>query len=185
MSQPSQQDEIMAEEAGQRRQLPASSRSEARGLSQGQIVRKRFLGHTGAIVGLAVFAIIFVMAFTSVGYAGIPGWWKYTHEDVSPLVNDGAPDCIAVAAGLGRAPLRPGPDRPRPVRHDHARRPAVHHHHGRDRPDRRPDRRGGRCAVRLLPRLDRGRPDAPHRRHHHHPALLLAAVMAPAGRPPR
>ena len=51
---------------------------EAKGLSQGQIVRKRFLGHSGAIIGLVVFAFIFVLAFTSVGYLGIPGWWKYT-----------------------------------------------------------------------------------------------------------
>ena len=52
---------------------------EAKGLSQGQIVRKRFLGHSGAIIGLVVFALIFVVAFTSVGYMGIPGWWKYSH----------------------------------------------------------------------------------------------------------
>ena len=38
-----------------------------------------------------VFAFIFVLAFTSVGYLGIPGWWKYTHEQVSPLINDGVP----------------------------------------------------------------------------------------------
>ena len=48
-----------------------------------------------------VFAFIFVLAFTSVGYLGIPGWWKYTHEQVSPLVNDGAPDLLAVAARPG------------------------------------------------------------------------------------
>ena len=45
---------------------------EAKGLSQGQIVRKRFLGHSGAIIGLVVFAFIFVLAFTSVGYLGHP-----------------------------------------------------------------------------------------------------------------
>ncbi|GAB15562.1 putative peptide ABC transporter permease protein [Arthrobacter globiformis NBRC 12137] len=100
----------MAEEAGLR-QEPAGIEpvSEARGLSQGQIVRKRFLGHSGAIAGLAVFAIIFVMAFTSVGYAGIPGWWKYTHEAVSPLVNDGAPTASLWPLAWGEHPF--GQDR--------------------------------------------------------------------------
>ena len=69
MSQPSQQDEIMAEDDAGLRQTRGRYRAdlEAKGLSQGQIVRKRFLGHTGALIGLVVFAIIFVMAFTSVG----------------------------------------------------------------------------------------------------------------------
>jgi len=110
MSQPSQQDEIMAEQAAVRQEAAGIEPvSEARGLSQGQIVRKRFLGHSGAIVGLAVFAIIFVMAFTSVGYAGIPGWWKYTHEAVSPLVNDGSPTASLWPLAWGEHPF--GQDR--------------------------------------------------------------------------
>jgi peptide/nickel transport system permease protein len=110
MSQPSQQDEIIAEEAGLRQEAAGIEPvAEAKGLSQGQIVRKRFLGHSGAIVGLAVFAIIFVMAFTSVGYAGIPGWWKYTHEAVSPLVNDGTPTASLWPLAWGEHPF--GQDR--------------------------------------------------------------------------
>jgi peptide/nickel transport system permease protein len=110
MSQPSQQDEIMAEEAGLRQEAAGVEPvSEARGLSRGQMVRKRFLGHSGAIGGLVVFAIIFVMAFTSVGYAGIPGWWKYTHEAVSPLVNDGTPTASLWPLAWGEHPF--GQDR--------------------------------------------------------------------------
>lgn len=110
MSQPSQQDEIMAEDANLRQ--PAAGVEpilEAKGLSQGQIVRKRFLGHSGAIAGLVVFAIIFVMAFTSVGYWGIPGWWKYNHEEVSPLVNDGVPTASLWPLAWGEHPF--GQDR--------------------------------------------------------------------------
>jgi peptide/nickel transport system permease protein len=65
--------------------------AEARGLSQGQIVRKKFLDNTGAIVSLVVFSIVFVLAFTSVGFAGIPGWWKYNHTEFVPLLDGGAP----------------------------------------------------------------------------------------------
>ena len=82
---------------------------EAKGLSQGQIVRKRFLGHSGAIIGLVVFAFIFILAFTSVGYLGIPGWWKYNHEQVSPLVNDGAPTSSLWPLAWGEHPF--GQDR--------------------------------------------------------------------------
>ncbi|BBE23449.1 ABC transporter permease [Arthrobacter sp. MN05-02] len=65
--------------------------AEAKGLSQGQIVRKKFFDNTAAIISLIVFAIIFVLAFTSVGFAGIPGWWKYNHTEFVALLNGGAP----------------------------------------------------------------------------------------------
>ncbi|MCU1530559.1 MAG: transporter permease [Arthrobacter sp.] len=111
MSQPSQQDEIMAEEAASRRAAAAGVEPvlDAKGLSQGQIVRKRFLGHSGAIAGLVAFGIIFLMAFTSVGYWGIPGWWEYTHEDVAPLVNGGAPTASFWPLAWGEHPF--GQDR--------------------------------------------------------------------------
>ncbi|WP_369044953.1 ABC transporter permease [Sinomonas sp. P10A9] len=64
---------------------------EAKGLSLGQIVRKRFFGHTGALAGLIVFAVIFVLAFSSEGWGPIPGWWQYQHDQVTPLVNEGVP----------------------------------------------------------------------------------------------
>jgi peptide/nickel transport system permease protein len=64
---------------------------EAKGLSQGQIVRRKFFDNTAAIISLVVFAIIFLLAFTSVGFAGIPGWWKYNHTEFLPLLGAGAP----------------------------------------------------------------------------------------------
>ena len=170
MSQPSQQDEILARRAGGPR--PASSRSSRRSpaSARAQIVRKRFLGHSGAIIALGRARSSSCWPSPPWAYLGfIPGWWKYNSRRSTRRLNGGAPT-LAVAARLGRPSLRPGPDRPRPLRHDHARHPAVHHRHGRDRPHRRPDRRRGRRPLRLLPRLDRSRPDAPHRRHHHLPA---------------
>jgi len=109
MSQPTQEDELLAQQA-----LAEAAATQARGevtsgLSQGQIVRKRFFGHTGALVGLAVFAIILLLAFTSVGALGIPGWWKYNYLDVSPLVNDGAPTASLLPPAWGEHPF--GQDR--------------------------------------------------------------------------
>lgn len=108
MSQPTQEEEILARQAAHGGTLPAPS-TESIGLSQGQIVRKRFLGHAGALAGLAAFAVIFVLAFTAVGWAGIPGWWKYNHLDVSPLVNGGAPTAGLWPLAWGEHPF--GQDR--------------------------------------------------------------------------
>ncbi|SDH40020.1 peptide/nickel transport system permease protein [Arthrobacter subterraneus] len=65
---------------------------DSRGLSQGQIVRKRFFGHTAAVASLVIFFGVVILAFTSVGYAGIPGWWKWNYIETPPLANPtGAP----------------------------------------------------------------------------------------------
>ncbi|WP_323959025.1 ABC transporter permease subunit [Arthrobacter sp. JZ12] len=66
--------------------------SEVKGLSQGQIVRKRFFGHTAAVISLVVFFGVVILAFTSIGYAGIPGWWKWNYIETPPLATpNGAP----------------------------------------------------------------------------------------------
>ncbi|GAB3545120.1 ABC transporter permease [Arthrobacter tumbae] len=65
---------------------------ETKGLSQGQIVRKRFLGHTAAVVSMVVFIAVVLLAFTSIGYAGIPGWWKWDYVETPTLATpNGAP----------------------------------------------------------------------------------------------
>ena len=40
---------------------------ETEGLSQGQIVRRRFFRHRGAMIAIVVLALIVILAFTSVG----------------------------------------------------------------------------------------------------------------------
>lgn len=64
---------------------------EVKGLSQSAIVRKRFIGNTPAVVSIVVFVLIAVMAFTSIGFLGVPGWWHYNYEDFSTQVNGGRP----------------------------------------------------------------------------------------------
>lgn len=108
MTQPTQEEELLAQQALLEAAVIESSEMTS-GLSQGQIVRKRFFGHTGALIGLAVFALIFLLAFTSVGAFGIPGWWKYNHVDVSPLVNDGVPTSSFWPLAWGEHPF--GQDR--------------------------------------------------------------------------
>lgn len=67
---------------------------EIKGLSQGAIVRKRFFGNTPAVVSIFVFLGILILAFTSIGFGPIPGWWKYNFTGFTPEVNSGAPTFV-------------------------------------------------------------------------------------------
>lgn len=69
---------------------------ETKGLSQGQIIRKRFFGHTAAMVALVVFLLVVILVFSASGiklwgWINIPGWWKYSYLDVQDLVKNAAP----------------------------------------------------------------------------------------------
>lgn len=67
----------------------AIANKEVEGLSQGQIVRRRFFRHRGAVIALFVLTslIVFVMSAldTKIGALRIPGWWKWTVEDIPEL----------------------------------------------------------------------------------------------------
>lgn len=59
--------------------------------SQGQMVRRRFRNHAGAMISLTVLAAVFILAFSSIGFAGIPGWWDKTYTATGAVQNGGAP----------------------------------------------------------------------------------------------
>ncbi|MEM8618825.1 MAG: ABC transporter permease [Actinomycetota bacterium] len=82
--------------------------SEVAGLSQGQIVRRRFFRHRGAMLALAVLALIIVLATTSVGWGPIPGWWKWSHTDLVPQTPDDGPTMSLRPTWLGGAGIRLG-----------------------------------------------------------------------------
>src|SRR4051812_43222884 len=90
---------------------------EVEGLSQGQIVRRRFFRHRGAIVGLVVIALIILLAYTSIGIGSLNGWWKWDPNDQPPLVNGGTPTLSLPSwLGGGGVALRPPPLRPGQLR---------------------------------------------------------------------
>ena len=65
---------------------------EVEGLSQGQIVFRRFLRHKGALVGMITLGLIALLAITSMGIGPIPGWWKFQDFLASgDVLNGGAP----------------------------------------------------------------------------------------------
>ena len=68
----------------------AIQNKEIEGLSQGQIVRKRFFRHRAAVISLYTLIGIVVLAFTALdfrlfGIWRVPGWWKWTPEDLPEL----------------------------------------------------------------------------------------------------
>src|SRR3954464_10399039 len=52
---------------------------EGAGLSQAQIVRKRFVRHRAAMASLILLILIVILAATSIGWGPIPGWWKWNY----------------------------------------------------------------------------------------------------------
>jgi len=78
--------------------------NEVVGLSQSQIVRRRFFRHRGAMVSLGVLIFIVVLAATSVGWGPIPGWWKWSYDELVPQVDgDGSPTMSFRPTWLGGA----------------------------------------------------------------------------------
>jgi peptide/nickel transport system permease protein len=72
------------------------------GLSQGQIVRRRFFRHRGAIAGLIVLAAVVLLSVTSVGVGPIPGWWKYSGApDPANITNAGGAPTLSMPTWLG------------------------------------------------------------------------------------
>jgi len=64
---------------------------EDKSYSQGQLVRRRFFRHKGAMASLIVLAVVVVVAFTSIGIGPIPGWWHHDYSLAGTVVNGGRP----------------------------------------------------------------------------------------------
>lgn len=82
---------------------------ETEGLSQGQIVRRRFFRHRAALTSMVVLAFIVILAFTSVGVdlwgIRIPGWWQYSWNEIPDKVNNGVPTMSLWPLQIGDHPF--------------------------------------------------------------------------------
>lgn len=58
-------------------------------MTQRQLVTRRFLRHRGAISGLLVFGFVVLLAFSSIGALGIPGWWDQSYSAAGSVTNGG------------------------------------------------------------------------------------------------
>jgi peptide/nickel transport system permease protein len=64
---------------------------EVEGLSQGQIVWRRFVRHKGAMSGLGVLVFIALLATTARGLGPIPGWWPKQPLASGTMIGRGEP----------------------------------------------------------------------------------------------
>lgn len=71
--------------------------------SQGQLVLRRFFRHRAAMVSLVVFILTVILAYSSIGFGGIPGWWGHSYTDPGNLINGGRPTLSIF--GLGNHPF--------------------------------------------------------------------------------
>lgn len=74
---------------------------EVEGLSQGQIVRKRFFRHWGAIGGLTGLVLVMLLAYSSIGFGPLPGWWKYDHFTPNDITIPGGKPTLSLPTWLG------------------------------------------------------------------------------------
>jgi peptide/nickel transport system permease protein len=89
----------------------AIANKEVEGLSQGQIVRRRFFHHRAAVMALVILASLILFVMTSLdskmGPIRIPGWWKWTVEDIPELRYE---DCPGGTTGCPTVSLDPTSD---------------------------------------------------------------------------
>lgn len=74
---------------------------EVEGLSQGQIVRRRFFRHKGAMIGLVVLLLIALLSISSVGIGPIPGWWQWTGRETGSMALPGGAPTLTLPTWLG------------------------------------------------------------------------------------
>jgi ABC-type dipeptide/oligopeptide/nickel transport system permease subunit len=78
------------------------------GRSQGQIVRRRFIRHKGAMLSLFMLTFIVLLSATSVGWGPIPGWWQWSYTSVVPPNPDQSPTMSLLPSWLGGAGIQIG-----------------------------------------------------------------------------
>jgi len=82
---------------------------ETEGLSQGQIVLRRFIRHRGAIISLGVLSTILVFVFSAldfkIGFLKYHGWWKYNYTEQPDLRMQGCPQYLSGCPTLSINPF--------------------------------------------------------------------------------
>jgi peptide/nickel transport system permease protein len=82
------------------------------GLTQGQIIRKRFRQHRAAMISVFTLLTLLVGVFTALDWRlfglNIPGWWRYNHTDILPLEFENCPGGSVGCPTLDVIPLLDG-----------------------------------------------------------------------------
>lgn len=82
---------------------------ETEGLSQGQIVLRRFIRHRGAVISLLVLSFILLFVFSALDFKIGPlqyrGWWKYGYTEQPDLRTQGCPQYLSGCPTLSLNPF--------------------------------------------------------------------------------
>lgn len=75
--------------------------------SQGELVRRRFFSHIPAMISLVGLVFVSIIAFSSMGFGFIPGWWSepYRLQPGATVVNGGQPTFMQDGQFLGPHPF--------------------------------------------------------------------------------
>ncbi|MGB3764510.1 MAG: ABC transporter permease [Ornithinimicrobium sp.] len=73
--------------------------------SQGQLVRRRFFRHKGAMIALGVLLGLIILAYSSIGFGNIPGWWGKSYLASSSVVDGGRPTLSVFPPSWGENPF--------------------------------------------------------------------------------
>ncbi|MDT0320452.1 ABC transporter permease [Streptomyces millisiae] len=76
--------------------------------SQGQLVRRRFFRHRGALAGMILFFIVVALAVSTIGAGPIPGWWDKDPMATGQVVDAGRPTLSVLPEFLGGGGLHLG-----------------------------------------------------------------------------
>ncbi|WP_129841268.1 ABC transporter permease [Streptomyces sp. RFCAC02] len=95
-----------AQPAGAEAAPAAPGDAQAHGLtvvarSQGQLIRRRFFRHRGALVGMFLFLLVVLLAVTSIGAGPIPGWWDKSPTATGSISGDAKPTLSVIPGFLG------------------------------------------------------------------------------------
>ncbi|MGB5953203.1 MAG: ABC transporter permease [Ornithinimicrobium sp.] len=97
----SPQDEDIESKYSVEKQLDFTEKS----FSQGQLVRRRFFRHKGAMISLGVLLGVIVLAYSSIGVGPLPGWWDKSYLSTAPTVDGGSPTIQLWPPSLGESPF--------------------------------------------------------------------------------
>lgn len=73
--------------------------------SQAQLIRRRFFAHKPAVISVITLIAVVIVAFSSVGLAGIPGWWDKDYTTTGSIIDDGRPMMFQDGNILGEHPF--------------------------------------------------------------------------------
>lgn len=76
-----------------------------RSYSQGQLIRRRFFSHKPAMISLVALIAVIVLAFSSIGFGILPGWWDKHHQATGSIIDGGRPMMFQDGNFLGEHPF--------------------------------------------------------------------------------